>query len=269
MWVHANWHSSKNTIYEKDYWRSRHLIQKYYTCHVSAKSLSRTAPRSHSLSSSCCLWSHERLPQGSAPAGSLVWCTEQLWGSQEALSGFSLWRSLVLAIWKDGSCSGTGSKMSWLHSAGKTRCCKIPGLTWIPWDGTKQMCLLRQAAISWITLYIWQEINLLSTTLTKVFYFVPSFSLGSLRISRFLCVTRKSYHRHLFASKRHYDLLLAVNIRVQCIWSLCRAAHTGAEQKGKWEHSKHSTAQWMQPLQPTWDLQSAKHPNHSSSTIQS
>lgn len=111
---------------------------------MSAKSLSRTAPRSHSLSSSCCLWSHERLPQGSAPAGSLVWCTEQLWGSQEALSGFSLWRSLVLAIWKDGSCSGTGSKMSWLHSAGKTHCCKIPGLTWIPWDGTKQMCLLRQ-----------------------------------------------------------------------------------------------------------------------------
>lgn len=202
---------------------------------MSAKSLSRTAPRSHSLSSSCCLWSHERLPQGSAPAGSLVWCTEQLWGSQEALSGFSLWRSLVLAIWKDGSCSGTGSKMSWLHSAGKTHCCKIPGLTWIPWDGTKQMCLLRQAAISWITLYIWQEINLLSTTLTKVFYFVPSFSLWSLRISRFLCVTRKNYHRHLFASKRHYDLLLAVNIGVQCIWSLRRAAHTGAEQKGKWE----------------------------------
>lgn len=108
----------------------------------------------------------QRLPHGSAPAGSLVWCTEQLRGGQEALSNVSLWWSLSSAIWTDGSCSGTGWKMSWLRSAGKIRCCKIPGLTWIPCHGTKRMCLLRQAAIPWITSCIWDQ---LSVMLREVF----------------------------------------------------------------------------------------------------
>lgn len=116
---------------------------------------------------------------------------EALWfGAQSSSGGGGGWggvsgsperfflAAVALAIWKDGSCSGTGWKMSWLHSAGKSHCCKIPGLTWIPWDRTKQIYLLGRQILMDLT-----DQFTFYNTYKSTLSFVPSFSTWSLRIS--------------------------------------------------------------------------------------
>lgn len=77
---------NQNTIPEKKRpLRRRQLIENFSICHLNVL---KQFPGAHLCPNGCSLWSHKQLPQGSAPGGSLVGCTEQQWGSQEAPRDF-------------------------------------------------------------------------------------------------------------------------------------------------------------------------------------
>jgi len=83
----------------------------------------------------CYLWSYERLPPGSAPAGSLVWCTEQLWESQEAPEqSFLAGVALTLLSWKMGAALGLAGRCRGSTQLGKATIARFQA-----WHGSPRM----------------------------------------------------------------------------------------------------------------------------------